>query len=49
VELITTTTKRNGKRRDTRHYFITTVRTAPEALLRLIGSAPPSGVTQEVL
>ena len=36
MELITTTTKRNGKRRDTRHYFITTVRTAPEALLRLI-------------
>ena len=36
MELITTTIKRNGKRRVTRHYFITTVRTAPEALLRLI-------------
>ena len=36
VELITTTTKRNGKRSVSRHLFITTVRTTPEALLRLI-------------
>jgi predicted transposase YbfD/YdcC len=36
VELTTTTIKRNGKSRTTRHYFITTLRTAPEALLRLI-------------
>jgi predicted transposase YbfD/YdcC len=36
VELITTTIKRNGKQSVTRHLFITTVRTAPEALLRLI-------------
>jgi predicted transposase YbfD/YdcC len=36
VELITTTTKRSGKWSVTRHRFITTVRTAPEALLRLI-------------
>jgi predicted transposase YbfD/YdcC len=36
VELITTTTKRNGRSRTTRHDFITTLRTTPEALLRLI-------------
>ncbi|QPN68338.1 ISAs1 family transposase [Synechococcus sp. CBW1006] len=36
VKLITTTTKRNGKHSVTRHLFITTVRTAPEGLLRLI-------------
>jgi len=33
--VITTTTTRKGTRR-IRHYFITSVRTAPEALLRLI-------------
>ena len=36
VELITTTIKRKGKRSVRRHLFITTVRTTPEALLRLI-------------
>jgi predicted transposase YbfD/YdcC len=36
VELTTTTIKRNGKSKTTRHYFITTLRTTPEALLRLI-------------
>jgi predicted transposase YbfD/YdcC len=36
VELITTTIKRNGKPTVRRHLFITTVRTTPEALLRLI-------------
>ena len=36
MELITTTTKRNGKGSIARHLFITTVRTTPEALLRLI-------------
>ena len=36
MELITTTIKRNGKPTVRRHLFITTVRTTPEALLRLI-------------
>lgn len=36
VELITTTTKRNGKWSIARQLFITSVRTAPEALLSLI-------------
>ena len=36
MELITTTIKRKGKRSVRRHLFITTVRTTPEALLRLI-------------
>ena len=36
MELTTTTIKRNGKSKTTRHLFITTVRTTPEALLRLI-------------
>ena len=36
VELITTTIKRNAKRSTTRHLFITTLRTTPEAVLRLI-------------
>lgn len=36
VEMITTTTTRKGKRGQTRHRFITSVRTTPEALLRLI-------------
>jgi predicted transposase YbfD/YdcC len=36
VELITTTIKRKGKRSVRRHLFITSIRTTPEALLRLI-------------
>jgi predicted transposase YbfD/YdcC len=34
--MITTTTTRKGKRGVTRHLFLTSLRTAPEALLRLI-------------
>ena len=36
MELITTTIKRKGKRSVRRHLFITSIRTTPEALLRLI-------------
>lgn len=42
MELITTTIKRKGKRSVRRHLFITTVRTTPEALLRLIWGYPDS-------
>jgi hypothetical protein len=36
VEVITATVTRNGKRSIRRHLFLTSVRTSPEALLRLI-------------
>ena len=36
VEKINTRTTRKGKRTTTRHRFITSIRTTPEALLRLI-------------
>jgi predicted transposase YbfD/YdcC len=36
VEVLTTTTTRKGTRGTTRHLFITSIRTTPEALLRLI-------------
>lgn len=36
VEVLTTTTTRKGTRGTTRHLFITSIRTTPEAMLRLI-------------
>ena len=36
VEMITTTTTRKGKRTTMRHRFLTSIRTTPETLLRLI-------------
>ncbi len=36
VEVVTTTTTRKGKRKAVCHRFITSIRTTPEALLRLI-------------
>ncbi|MFN7901023.1 MAG: hypothetical protein ACK5N0_15450, partial [Synechococcaceae cyanobacterium] len=41
MELITTTTKRNGKCRVTRHYFITTIRTTPEGLCQAPSKTEP--------
>jgi predicted transposase YbfD/YdcC len=36
VQMVSTTTTRKGKRTTTRHRFLTSIRTTPEALLRLI-------------